>query len=92
MVREHPAGTLGVAMGAISAFSVVAVLDVFARDPIEIKFFQFELKGAAGPVVLWIVCFLAFVAGTELLWENQRTVSSSPALKGDVPRTARPSP
>ncbi len=92
MVREHPAGTLGVAMGAISAFSVVAVLDIFARDPIEIKFFQFELKGAAGPVVLWIVCFLAFVAGTELLWENQRTVSSSPALKGDVPRTARPSP
>lgn len=68
MVREHPAGTLGLAMAAISAFSVVAVLDVFARDPIEIRFFQFELKGAAGPVVLWIACFLAFVSATRLLW------------------------
>ncbi|WP_230969152.1 hypothetical protein [Nitrogeniibacter aestuarii] len=73
MIRQHPAGTLGLAMGAISAFSVVAVLDVFARDPIEIKFFQFELKGAAGPVVLWVICFLAFIAATDALWENTGT-------------------
>jgi len=68
MIQAQPAGTLGLAMGAISAFSVVAVLDVFARDPIEIRFFQFELKGAAGPVVLWVVCFLAFIAATKVLW------------------------
>ncbi len=70
MVQEHPGGTLGIAISAISAFSVVAVLDVLARDPIEIKFLGFELKGAAGPVVLWVVCFLALVAGGEVLWDN----------------------
>ena len=70
MIREHPGGTLGIAISAISAFSVVVVLDVLARDAIEIKFFGFELKGAAGPVVLWVICFLALVAGGEVLWDN----------------------
>ena len=46
------------------------MLDVLSRDPIEIRFLGFELKGAAGPVVLWTVCFLALVAGGELLWDN----------------------
>lgn len=71
MIREHPSGTFGLAIAAISAFCVVAVLDVLARDPIEIKFFGFELKGAAGPVLLWVICFLAVVAGIDALWDNQ---------------------
>jgi hypothetical protein len=71
MLQEHPSGTLGIAISAISAFSVVAVLDVLSRDPIEIKVVGFELKGAAGPVVLWVVCFLALVVGTEVLWGNK---------------------
>jgi hypothetical protein len=71
MLQEHPSGTLGIAISAISAFSVVAVLDVLSRDPIEIKVLGFELKGAAGPVVLWVVCFLALVVGTEVLWGNK---------------------
>jgi hypothetical protein len=48
---------------------IVAVPDVLSRDPIEIRFFQFELKGAAGPVVLWVVCFLTVAAGFRLLWD-----------------------
>jgi len=60
---------MGVSVCTISAFSVVAVLDVLSRDPIEIRFFQFELKGAAGPVVLWVLCFLTMVAGFHILWD-----------------------
>jgi len=88
MIRQHPAGTLGLAMGAISAFSVVAVLDVFARDPIEIKFFQFELKGAAGPVVLWVICFLAFIAATDVLWDNPGTNPAPQASMQNTPSVA----
>jgi hypothetical protein len=69
LLREHPGGTVMIAVCAISAFSVVAVLDVLSRDPIEIRFFQFQLKGAAGPVVLWVVCFLTLVAGFHTLWD-----------------------
>ena len=69
MIRGHPVGTMGVGACAISAFSVVAVLDVLSRDPIEIRFFQFQLKGAAGPVVLWVLCFLTMVARFQILWD-----------------------
>ncbi len=77
MILEHPSGTIGIAISAISAFSVVVVLDVFARDPIEIRFWQFEVKGAAGPVILWVLCFLALVLGGEILWDNTGTLSSN---------------
>lgn len=70
MVQAQPGGTLGIGISAISAFSVVAVLDVFSNDPIEIRFWQLEIKGAAGPVVLWVLCFLAMVLGCEVLWSN----------------------
>lgn len=70
MLKERPSATLGIAMASISAFSVVAVLDVLSRDPIEIKFLGFELKGAAGPVVLWVVCFFAVVLAMQALWSN----------------------
>ena len=46
MIKEHPAGTIGVAICAISSFSVVVVLDIFSRDPISFKFFNFEFNGA----------------------------------------------
>ena len=75
MIKENPAGTIGVAICAISSFSVVVVLDIFSRDSISFKFFNFEFKGASGPVVLWIMCFLAFVAGTGLLWESKHSVT-----------------
>lgn len=71
LVIEHPGGTIGIAISAMSAFSVVAVLDVLSRDPLEIKFLGFELKGAAGPVLLWVVCFLALVAGGSALWDKK---------------------
>jgi len=77
MILAHPSGTIGIAISAISAFSVVTVLDVFARDPIEIRFWQFEVKGAAGPVILWVLCFLALVLGGEVLWDNAGVLPSN---------------
>ena len=71
MIKEQPAGTIGIAICAISSFSVVVVLDIFSRDSISFKFFNFEFKGASGPVILWIMCFLVFVVGTGLLWESK---------------------
>jgi hypothetical protein len=70
LLTLHPGGILGVAIAAISAFSVVAVLDVMAHDPLEIKVLGVELKGAAGPVVLWVVCFLVIVLGSYVLWDK----------------------
>lgn len=72
MVQEHPAATIGVAMSAITAFCLVALLEI-TRGPIEFEAIGFRFKGASGPVVLWILCFLAMVHGVWLLWDKAGT-------------------
>lgn len=67
MVHDHPAGTIGVGMSAISAFCLVALLEI-ARGPVEFEGLGFRFKGASGPVVLWVLCFLAMVFAVWLLW------------------------
>ena len=67
MIKQQPAATIGIGMSAISAFCLVTVLE-YARGPIEFEFWKFKFRGASGPVVLWIMCFLAMILGVYLLW------------------------
>ena len=69
MVQQHPAATIGVAMSAISSFCLVALLEI-ARGPIEFEVLGFKFKGASGPVILWVFCFLAMVFAVWLLWDK----------------------
>lgn len=70
VLNDHYAATIGVPLSAITAFCVVTLLHVISKGDIEFSFLGFTLKGAAGPVILWIMCFLAVVLGFELLWDN----------------------
>lgn len=69
MVQQHPAATIGTAMSAITAFCLVALLEI-TRGPIEFDALGFKFKGASGPVILWVFCFLAMVFGVWLLWDK----------------------
>ena len=101
MVQDHPAATVGVAMSAITAFCLVALLEI-TRGPIEFEAVGFKFKGASGPVILWVFCFLAMIFGVWLLWDKSGTIgpaeASSPdehiksfamLTKTDLPHTAR---
>ena len=68
MVKQWP-GIVGTPMSAISAYCIVTLLRV-TNGPIEIEGFGLKFRGAAGPIVLWIFCFLALVAGLSLLWNK----------------------
>lgn len=70
MVRTQPAATIGIGVSAITAFCLVALLEI-SRGPIEFKVLAFHFKGAAGPVVLWVLCFLAMVFAVWLLWDPE---------------------
>lgn len=72
MVQEHPAATIGVAMSAISAFCIVAILEI-SRGAIEFEALGFKFRGASGPVVLWVFCFLVMIFGVWLLWDKSNT-------------------
>ena len=69
MVQEHPAATIGLAMSAISAFCLVAILEI-SRGAIEFEAMGFKFRGASGPVILWVFCFLAMIFGVWLLWDK----------------------
>jgi hypothetical protein len=59
---------VGVPMSAASAFCVVWLLEA-TSGRIEFEVIGFKFRGAAGPVVLWVMCFLSFVLSTFLLWK-----------------------
>jgi hypothetical protein len=67
VVKEHFAAIVGGPCAAFASMLVVLLLR-YTVGPIEIKGLGFEFKGAAGPIVLWIFCFLAMVSGIKLLW------------------------
>ena len=65
--KEHFAGTIGIPLSALSAFCVVTLLRV-TTGPIEIESQLIKFRGASGPIILWILCFVAIVGGVKLLW------------------------
>jgi hypothetical protein len=58
---------VGLPLAVVVAFCVVSVLEA-GSGPIEFKAIGFEFKGASGPIVLWIACFLAVISALWLLW------------------------
>jgi hypothetical protein len=58
---------------AITAFVVVCVLDQFApatkdsSGKLEFKAFGLTFSGPAGPITLWIACYLTLVASMQLV-------------------------
>ena len=74
MVQDHPAATIGVAMSAITAFCLVAILEI-SRGAIEFEALGFKFRGASGPVILWVFCFLVIVFSVWLLWDKSSAVT-----------------
>jgi len=65
----HYPVTIGLPMAAIGALGLVLLLE-YARGPIEFEGLGFKFKGASGPVVLWVFCYLAIAATIKLLWND----------------------
>ena len=67
LARQHFAATVGLPFAALAALCLVILLEITTGE-IEIKGLGFEFKGAGGPLVMWIFCFLAIAAAIKLLW------------------------
>jgi len=67
LVDVHYAALIGIPMSAVTAFCIVSLLKV-TNGPIEFEAIGFKFRGASGPIVLWILCFLVIVIGFHLLW------------------------
>jgi hypothetical protein len=64
---SHFAATIGLPSAALASLCIVIVLEGTA-GPIQLEALGFKFKGAAGPIVFWIFCFLAIAFAIHLLW------------------------
>jgi hypothetical protein len=69
LTKTHYAALVGTPMSAVTAFCIVSLLKV-TSGPIEFEALGFKFRGASGPIVLWVLCFLSVVAAFHLLWSN----------------------
>ena len=67
IVRDHFAAIAGVPLAALISLMVVGIFGAQFGD-IAFKALGVEFHGASGPVVLWILAFLAQVVGIRALW------------------------
>lgn len=67
MATEHPQAMLGVPWAGGAALIVVLVLRT-SFGPVEFKILGTQFRGASGPIVMWVLCFLAEVLAIKVLW------------------------
>jgi len=71
---------LGLPMAAALAFGVVIAFQETTSGPLEVRLGPLEIKGPAGPILLWVVCLLAIVFSMEYLAaETSAALSPPPA-------------
>lgn len=69
IIEKHYAATIAVPLSAIAAICVVLALKA-TTGPIEFEALGFKFRGASGPLVFWLICFLAMVWAVWLLWNR----------------------
>jgi cation transporter-like permease len=68
VVYDHFAAIVGLPFAGFAALALVLLLESRSDQPIEFKALGFEFKGASGPIVLWVLCFLAITGCLKLMW------------------------
>jgi len=70
LMQTHYAALVGTPMSAVTAFCIVSLLKA-TSGPIEFEAVGVKFKGASGPIVLWILCFLVIVLAFWMLWSKE---------------------
>lgn len=66
--EKHYAAIFGLPGAALLSFILVVVFEArFDRIEMEVAS-VLKFKGASGPVILWVLCFLSIAAAIKMLW------------------------
>ena len=68
LVVTNFAAIIGLPFAFLASFVVVALFRQ-SEGEIEFEAVGIKLKGAAGQIVLWVICFLAITGAIALLWK-----------------------
>ena len=67
LIFQQPAVFI-VAPGCIMLALLIVLLLRNIGGPIEFEAMAFKFRGASGPIVMWIFCYLALIFATKFLW------------------------
>lgn len=67
IARDHAPAVIGVPWSGGAAFIVVLVLRT-SFGAIDFKILGVEFKGASGPIVMWVFCFLVEILAIKTLY------------------------
>ena len=79
LLGSEPTYTIGLPIAAFVAFAIICVFETWAPSPknaehkVEFKAFGLMFSGPSGPVILWILCYLALVASTHIVKAPEKT-------------------
>jgi hypothetical protein len=66
VIKNFPT-IIGLPFASIAAFIVVALFKQ-SETAIEFEAVGVKLKGAAGEIILWLICFIVIVGAISILW------------------------
>ncbi|MEQ1528252.1 MAG: hypothetical protein ABL925_02980 [Methylococcales bacterium] len=69
ILENRPNVCFGLPFSAVAAFGIVSLLNPNSPSDKDIAFkaFNLDFTGPAGPVTMWILCFMAFVWAIKAL-------------------------
>jgi len=75
LVFSQTAHNIGLPTCALTAIALVISLEAFVAAPgsITVKIIGISLEGAARPVILWVIAYLALVASMRVLRQPKPT-------------------
>ena len=82
LIKHYPA-TIGLPISALAALGLVFMLE-YMKGPVEFEGLGFKFKGAAGPLVLWIACFLTINLSIAALWTREFHSSIADRVLNDL--------
>lgn len=68
-IFAHASVATGIPFSAAIAMFVVLMLRT-TQGPVEFEVVGFKFRGASGPIIMWVLCFLVIIAATKLLWSS----------------------
>jgi hypothetical protein len=67
IVMDHLQATVGLPTAGVFAFLIVALFRS-TEGQIEFEILTVKFKGAAGPIIMWVFCFLPIAGSLKMLW------------------------
>jgi hypothetical protein len=70
---RHFLVVVGLPLAALASIFVVLLFRVVAGGQISVSLLGLKFEGASGPVIMWVICFLAIVLAFYMLWDKTYT-------------------